>query len=75
MHVDTHTVPDASARLSFLGDGDPSWQCEVQSLRDVIPSVESRVVRCGSGDDELTGALHGASQFDPLFEQVLRVYQ
>lgn len=66
--VDAHTVALALAALGCVCDGQPAGHCEVDGLRDVVSSVETRVVSSGPGDDELSGPLDRASQLDALLE-------
>lgn len=73
LDVDLDTVADAPATACRLSDVEPRRKRKVNCLCDVVPSIESRVVACGPGDDILTWSLNSSSQLDSLFQQVLRV--
>jgi hypothetical protein len=66
--VDAHTVALTLAALGCVCDGQPAGHCKVDSLRDVVSSVETRMIGSGPGDDELSGPLDRASQLDALLE-------
>ena len=66
--IDAHAVALALAALGCVCDGQPAGHCEVDGLRDVVSSVETRVIGSGPGDDELSRPLDRATQLDALLE-------
>lgn len=72
-HVYRDAVPDTLAAFGLICDVEPSRKCKVDSLCNIIASVEARVVTRSSRDHELTRSLNRSPQLYTLAEQTIRV--